>query len=190
MSQRKHSSRSGPLPDISTASIRQLTALPAEVLCLHLSNSHLTTTGTKAVMARRLFDAIYTVSSISTTSLTNLLTSSATMTTSNSQSSPGNVLSSSSPSTSTLPSAINPAQLSTLLQLLSQTLQQNPFLMTQQTSAPATLPPQLSISSTPMSPGNSPPVFSVVQHGMATTLPTGLTSTITHAPLLCPQETN
>ena len=160
------------------------------MLRLHLSNYHLTTTGTKAVMARRLFDVIHTVSSISTTSPTNLLTSSATMTTSNSQSSPGYVLSSSSPSTSTLPSAINPAQLSTLLQLLSQTLQQNPFLMTQQTSTPASLPPHPSISSTPMFPANSPPVFSVAQHGSATTLPTSLTSTITHAPPLRPQETN
>ena len=102
MSQRKRSSCSGPLPDISTASIRQLTALPAEVLLLHLSNYHLTTTDTKAVMARQLFDAIHTVSSITTTSPTNLLTSSATMTTYNSQSSPGNA-----------------AQLFTLLQLLT-----------------------------------------------------------------------
>ena len=38
------------LPNISTTSISQLTALPAEVRRLHLSN-HLTTTGTKAVMA-------------------------------------------------------------------------------------------------------------------------------------------
>ena len=52
MSQRKRSVHSVPLPDMSSLSIHQLTALPAEVLCLHLANHHLTTTGTKATMAR------------------------------------------------------------------------------------------------------------------------------------------
>ena len=59
MSQRKRAPRSVPLADISTASIRQLTAMPAAVLRLHLANHHLITTGTKATMARRLFDAIH-----------------------------------------------------------------------------------------------------------------------------------
>ena len=51
MSQCKRSVRSGPLPDISSLLICQLTALPAEVLHLHLANHHLTTTGTKATTA-------------------------------------------------------------------------------------------------------------------------------------------
>ena len=56
-------SRSGLLPDISSVSICQLSAMPAEVLRLHLANHHLITTGTKITMARRLFDAIHSASS-------------------------------------------------------------------------------------------------------------------------------
>ena len=39
-------------------SLQQLTRLPAEVLRLHLSSRHLVTTGTKAVMASRLYDTL------------------------------------------------------------------------------------------------------------------------------------
>ena len=186
MSQRKRSSRSGPLPDISTASIRELTALPAEVLRLHLSNHHLTTTGTKAVMARRLFNAIHTSSSVTTSSSPPATLPSITTPTPGGLS--GNMLPSSSLlPTSTLPGAINPAQLSTLLQLLSQTLQQNPSVLTQQVPASNSLLPQPPIGSTTMFPA---PTFSASQRGPATTLPTTSTSTIIHAPPPRPQETN
>ena len=45
--------------DISLANIAQLTRLPAERLRQHLSTRHLVTTGTKATMARRLYQAIH-----------------------------------------------------------------------------------------------------------------------------------
>jgi len=45
--------------DVTEASIPQLMQLTAEVLHLHLSSRHLITNGTKAVMARRLYDAIH-----------------------------------------------------------------------------------------------------------------------------------
>ena len=51
MSRHKRVSRPGLLPDTFTASIHQLTALPVEVLYLHLANHHLITIGTKAKMA-------------------------------------------------------------------------------------------------------------------------------------------
>ena len=70
MSQRKCASCSGPLPDISTASIHQLSAMPAEVLHLHLANYHLITTDTKITMACQLFDAIHSASSATTTPTT------------------------------------------------------------------------------------------------------------------------
>ena len=47
--------------DIHRCSVEQLTRLPAEVLRLHLSSKHLITTGTKAVMARRLYRAIHNI---------------------------------------------------------------------------------------------------------------------------------
>ena len=43
MSHHKRASRSGPLPDISSESICQPLAIPAEVLHLHLANYHLIT---------------------------------------------------------------------------------------------------------------------------------------------------
>ena len=45
--------------DISLANIAQLTRLPAERLRQHLSTCHLMTAGTKAMMARRLYQAIH-----------------------------------------------------------------------------------------------------------------------------------
>jgi len=77
---------------------------------------------------------------------------------------------------------ITPVQLATFLQLLAQTLQQNP----------STLSQQLSVSNTslPLPPINSPPVFSVAQHGSTITQPTILTSTIPHALPLRPLDTN
>ena len=47
--------------DIHRCSVEQLTRLPAEVLRLHLLSKHLITTGTKAVMARRLYHAIHNI---------------------------------------------------------------------------------------------------------------------------------
>ena len=46
-------------PNVMQASVTQLTRLTAEVLRLHLASRHLVTTGTKAVMAQRLHDAIH-----------------------------------------------------------------------------------------------------------------------------------
>ena len=66
----------------------------------------------------------------------------------------------------------------------------NPSALPQQPPIPVALLPQPCTSSTPIFPVSSPPVISVAQHGPATTQPTTLTSTISHAPLLHPQETN
>ena len=44
--------------DLTQATIAQLARLMAEVLRLHLASHHLVTTGTKAAMAQRLYDAI------------------------------------------------------------------------------------------------------------------------------------
>ena len=44
------------ITDVTQCTIQQLTCLPAEVLCLHLSSHNL---GTKAVMARRLYNGIH-----------------------------------------------------------------------------------------------------------------------------------
>ena len=111
MSQRKRKSRSGQLPDVSTASVRQLTALPAEVLRLHLANHHLVTTGTKTAMAQQLFDALHTTTSSTPTSLPNQSAAPVVVTTQTTQ-------------TTLVPSS-EAQQLSSLLQLLSQALQQN-----------------------------------------------------------------
>ena len=46
-------------PDVTVASIAQLTKLPAEILRLHLSSRHPVSTGTKAAMAHRLYDSIH-----------------------------------------------------------------------------------------------------------------------------------
>ena len=66
----------------------------------------------------------------------------------------------------------------------------NPSALPQQPPIPVALLPQPCTSLTPIFPVSSPPVISVAQHGSATTQPTTLTSTISHAPLLHPQETN
>jgi len=54
----RSSSTEGPI-DVMQYSLQQLTRLPAEVLRLHLSSRHLVTTGTKVVMASRLYDALH-----------------------------------------------------------------------------------------------------------------------------------
>jgi len=151
-------------------SLPSVTALPAEMLHLHLAIHHFITSGTKAAMALRL---IHSSSSVATATAPNL------------QGFLGIVPpSSSSPPTSNQPIAsrgITPAHLSTFLQLLAQTLHQNPSALSQQLSIPTTsLLPSI----------NSPPAFSVAQHGSAITQPTVLTSTISHAPPLRPQGTN
>ena len=56
--------------------------MPAAVLRLHLANHHLITTGTKATMARRLFDAIHGTSSAITTTTTSSVTASSVIATS------------------------------------------------------------------------------------------------------------
>ena len=43
----------------TTASIDQLTRLPAEILRLHLSSRHLVTSGNKSMMAQRLYHALH-----------------------------------------------------------------------------------------------------------------------------------
>ena len=45
--------------DVMQASITQLNRLPAAILRLHLSTHHLVCTGTKAMMARRLYESIH-----------------------------------------------------------------------------------------------------------------------------------
>ena len=184
MSQRKRAPRSVPLADISTASIRQLTAMPAAVLRLHLANHHLITTGTKATMARRLFDAIHGTSSAITTTTTSSVTSSAVIATSASATTLTSVppLSLSTQQTAT-PGGFTPAQMATILHLVSQTLHQNP---------PAPMPHSLntasqsSISSPPLIPisasSSAPPIFSTAQLNPVVTLPTTLTTSVTHIP--------
>ena len=58
----KHSS--GQVSDISTATVAELTRLPAEVLRIHLSSQHLVTTGQKITMARRLYKALHPINPI------------------------------------------------------------------------------------------------------------------------------
>ena len=57
----KRSTRSTPPVnlDVMQATIAQLTRLPSEILRLHLSARQLVSTGTKATMARRLYEAIH-----------------------------------------------------------------------------------------------------------------------------------
>ena len=45
--------------DVTAATLQQLSALQAEVLRLHLLQRSLVTTGTKAVMAKRLYEALH-----------------------------------------------------------------------------------------------------------------------------------
>lgn len=52
-------SRASVPADLSTATVGQLTRLPAEVLRLHLSSRHLVTTGNKSTMAQRLYQALH-----------------------------------------------------------------------------------------------------------------------------------
>ena len=59
MPKTSRSRSSGRVPDISSASVAELTRLPAEVLRLHLSSRHLITTGKKATLARRLHEALH-----------------------------------------------------------------------------------------------------------------------------------
>ena len=201
MSHRKRASRLGPLPDISSASIHQLSAMPAKVLRLHLANHHLITTGTKITMARWLFDAIHSVSSAITTPITIIGTSPASITTSTpesmlttvsspSASTPQTLSLSSASSTPTQLPAISGGftftQLSTVLQLLSQALQQNPLVPVVQSSNPAI---QSSVSPSPLIPTSSAlPIFSMAQHNPIITLPTTLAAPVTHVPPLHPQE--
>ena len=56
---RSNPSANPAIPDVMNASITQLTRLPAEVLRLHLTSRHLVSTGTKATMAHRLYQAIH-----------------------------------------------------------------------------------------------------------------------------------
>ena len=44
--------------NVNGCSIEQLAHLPAEVLRLHLASRHLVTSGPKATMAKRLYDAV------------------------------------------------------------------------------------------------------------------------------------
>jgi len=53
------SSSSAMLSNISNCSVSQLIRLPAKVLRLHLSSHHLIISGTKAVMAKRLHNALH-----------------------------------------------------------------------------------------------------------------------------------
>ena len=53
------SSSTGTQPaDVNGRSLEQLARLPAEVLRLHLASRHLATSGPKATMAKRLYDAL------------------------------------------------------------------------------------------------------------------------------------
>ena len=57
-SRRRRSSSVVPSADINGYSADQLARLPAEVLRLHLASRHLVTSGSKATMAKRLYDAL------------------------------------------------------------------------------------------------------------------------------------
>ena len=57
-SRRRRSSSVVPPADINGYSGEQLAHLPAEVLRLHLASRHLVTSGSKATMAKRLYDAL------------------------------------------------------------------------------------------------------------------------------------
>ena len=55
---RRSSSTNTPPADVNGRSVEQLARLPAEVLRLHLASRHLVTSGPKATMAKRLYDAV------------------------------------------------------------------------------------------------------------------------------------
>ena len=57
-SSRRSSSANTPPADVNGHSVEQLARLPAEVLHLHLASRHLVTSGPKATMAKRLYDAV------------------------------------------------------------------------------------------------------------------------------------
>ena len=72
--------------DVTRCTIQQLTRLPAEVLRLHFSSCHLLVTGTKVIMAHRLYDALHQLPSSHatvqpTTTVTATQSTSATTTT-------------------------------------------------------------------------------------------------------------
>ena len=111
--------------------------LPTEVLHLHLASCHLVTTGTKAAMARWLFDAIHKSNSTATFLSPSVPT--ATITTATTLENANTITSSSSSTPISIQSGVTSdttsVQLATLIQLLSQTLQQN---------SPALLQPSIS----------------------------------------------
>ena len=57
-SSRRPSSTNTPPADVNGRSVKQLARLPAKVLRLHLASRHLVTSGPKATMAKRLYDAV------------------------------------------------------------------------------------------------------------------------------------
>ena len=59
MPKRSRRRSSSQVSDISTATVAELTRLPAEVLRLHLLSRHLVTTGQKTTMAQRFYKALH-----------------------------------------------------------------------------------------------------------------------------------
>ena len=153
--------------DISSATIQQLSALPVKTLRNQLATRHLPTSGNKSTLAQRLFHAIHDIPApITTDSLSINHPATPTLTTTASNPIP------SLPSLATLlPSAstsaadvgnITPAQISAMLQLLSQALQTS---STSQQSLPVT---SAAMSSQPIVRA-APPIFSTAQQHVTTT---------------------
>ena len=153
---------------LATASLQELSALPAKTLRQHLAVRNMATSGVKATLARRLFTAIHgdgsaTVSSTNppTHPTQNTLADNAT-TLQSSQANPLPTSCTSSQPTEAVGSGnITPAQVSSILQFLSQALQ----------SSASQQPPSTANFSHPIN--GAPPIFSTAQqHSRPVTITT------------------
>ena len=181
-----HTPSNNGITDVTQCTIQQLTHLLADVLRLHLSSCNLIVTGTKAVMARHLYDGIHPSPSSNLTPIS--IATAATQ--SGLLSSPINIVVQSSPSSTSATCA------STLQATPSSLLPPQP--VTSANVSPLNLPPtmQAQLSSLVVqflqnaTPATSAPVTSASTDNLspASTInaPRHLLTTIVHAPSLPP----
>ena len=130
---------SGQVSDINTATVAELTRLPAEVLQLHLSSRHLVTTGQKTTMARRLYKALHPTNPINPAS--SPVTNVRIIPPPTSSPPPTNTSTMASPDVTELPPAIQ-AHFSSLVQQLIRNAMATPA----QAQAPAQISTQANLS--------------------------------------------
>ena len=168
MPKTSRSRSSGRVPDISSASIAELTRLPAEVLRLHLSSRNLITTGKKAILARRLHEALHLTVPATTANSASSVTAPPPATTQTS-------INSSTPTTVTVTSTTNPSTITEL----PPALQQQFSTRMQQYISNAALQPNLS----PASDCTSTPPQSVNAAALTFTQASANYTSATNAPL-------